>query len=277
MQRRGDRLLPQLLGSALVHLGVGLVVLLVDRFWPETTTPLLQPEDVIHATAVTRLPKQTTRMPEKATRTPDPPAPEAAPTPAPPPPPTGAPEAPPPPPRSSDMVLQKESAQPKKGAPEAAPAPKDRSADREALLREQRKAALLRDASAAIGPEDRVATDPNGVDPSEATIGSGVGAPMDPALSRYIESIRAAVIPNWTPLPSVVAAHPEYQVVVQVSVSADGSLGPPKVVKSSGDAGFDRSATNALLKTGRIPPPPARYQATAARGVQFVLYAKDKQ
>ena len=277
MLHRDDRLLPQVVGSALAHGAVALVVVAVDLLWPESSTPLLQPENVIQATAVTRLPKQTTRMTEKATRTPDPPPPEAAPVPVPPPPPAGAPEAPPPPPRSSDMALQKESAQPKKGAPEQAPAPQDSTADREALLREQRKAALLRDATAAIGTEDRVATDPNGVDPSEATIGSGVGAPLDPALSRYIESIRAAVIPNWTPLPSMVAAHPEYQVVVQVSVSADGSLGPPKVVKSSGDAGFDRSATNALLKTGRIPPPPARYQATAARGVQFVLYAKDKQ
>lgn len=129
--------------------------------------------------------------------------------------------------------------------------------------------------TATVGPRDQSAASPDGVEGAEPAAGAtGVG---DPELGRYVESLRQAVLPNWAPLPSTIQNRPDLQVVVQVSVSASGVLSDTQIVKGSGDASFDRTATLALVKTGRVPPPPEKWRSSAARGVQFRLYAKDKQ
>ena len=46
---------------------------------------------------------------------------------------------------------------------------------------------------------------------------------------------------------------------------------------ADGTYAFDRTATLALIKTGKVPPPPEKWRDSAERGVQFRLYAKDKQ
>lgn len=244
-----------LLGHALA----GAVLVVVETCGgPEG--PLINPDNVIVATAVGSLPKA--RRTRKATRAPEPvqgAAPKA--------------EAPPPPPTASDMVIKKDDAPPTKGDPE--PTPKDRSDERAALLAQQRRDALLRDMTAELGTQDQSAASPDGVEGAEAVAGAtGAG---DPELARYVESLRQAVLPNWAPLPSTIQNKPDLQVVVQVRVSDSGVLSDTKIVKGSGDASFDRTATLALVKTGRVPPPPEKWRSSAARGVQFRLYAKDKQ
>lgn len=236
--------------------------LIVTEYVSRPEEPLVDMSKVMMVQAVA-LPKQTTRLPDKPMRTPDPP--KSQPTPEP------VPTAPPPPPTASDMVLHKDDA-PK--PPESEPS-KDRTDDRAALLNQMKREQLLRDASAPIGPEDKVQTSPDGVDPADAIMGSGIGTPMDPELARYISACRSAILPNWTPMPATVAANPGYQVHLLVEVRADGSIGEPKVVKGTGDPTFDRTALTAVLKTGRLPPPPAKYAASAAKGVYITLAARD--
>ena len=217
---------------------------------------LFNPDDVMTVQAVA-LPKANKRMPDRPTRTPPPPKGDIAKA-----------KAPPPPPTASDMALRKKEAVPTRGEP-------DKTDAREDLLNKMRREALLKDASAALGSRDRVATDKDGVDPSEAILGPMGAGRMDPELARYVGQCRSRILPNWNPLPALLAAHPEYKVVVSVSVSPSGALGRPTIVKGSGDASFDRSAISAVVRTGRLPAPPPRYAASAAKGVMITLAAAD--
>ena len=237
-----------------VHLLVVGLLALGQLMKPEG--PLFDPNDVMTVQAVA-LPKANKRMPDRPTRAPDPPKGDAVKA-----------KAPPPPPTASDMALRKKKAVEKKGV-------ENRSADRSELLNRLKRESLLKDATAALGTKDRVQTAKDGVDPKDAVIGPIGAGRMDPELARYVSQCRDRILPNWKPLPAILAAHPEYRVVVSVSVGQTGQLGSPKVVKSSSDASFDRSAISAVVRTGRLPPPPAKYAASAAKGVMITLSAAD--
>ena len=222
----------------------------------EPDRPLFDPNDVMTVQAVA-LPKANTRMPDRPTRTPPPPKGDSVKA-----------KTPPPPPTASDMALRKKKAVEKKGV-------EDKSVDRSELLNKIRREALLKDATAALGAKDRVQTAKDGVDPKDAVIGPMGAGRMDPELARYVAQCRDRILPNWKPLPAILAVHPEYKVVVAVAVGQTGQLGSPSVVKSSTDPSFDRSAISAVVRTGRLPPPPAKYAASAAEGVIITLSAAD--
>jgi TonB family protein len=243
-------------GSVFLHVAVA-VSLLLGEWCRADDSPLIDTRDVMTVQAVS-MPKQTTRLPQKAERTPD----QVA----------GAvkSESTPPPPTASDMVIHKPDAPKPEGDPVV-----DRTKERQAALDQARKAALLKDMSAPLGTEDRMATDPNGSD-SPMVVG-GVGQAMPPELQAWVAACRGAIIPNWTPLPSTIAAKPRLEVHLLVKVAADGTLSDPEVLKSSGDPSFDRSALMAAIKTARLPAPPANWRGSVAKGTQITLMASDKQ
>lgn len=242
-----------------LHVALGALIFLGQCVRPDPA-PLIDPSKVMQVQAVA-LPRSTSSMPDRPSRTPDPP--KGADTPD---------AAPPPPPTASDMVVQQDDAPTPKGADR----PQDRTDARQALLNQARREALIKDPNAPLGDVDRTRTDPNGVDPQDAIFGAGTGT-MDPELARYISACRTAILPNWTPLPATIQAHPEYQVQLLVPVSSDGKLGEAQLVKGSGDASFDRSALLAVVKTARLPNPPARFRDSAAQGVLITLAARDLQ
>ena len=237
-----------------VHLLVGGVLVAGQMFKSEE--PIFNPEDVMAVQAVA-LPKANRRMPDRPTRTPDPPKGDSM-----------AAKTKPPPPTASDMALRKKKAPQKKGR-------KNRTSAREDLLNKLRRESLLKDATAAVGAKDRVQTAKDGVEPEEAILGPIGAGRMDPELARYVSTCRDRILPNWKPLPAILAAHPEYKVVVSVSVGQTGQLGKPKIIKSSSDPSFDRSAISAVVRTARFPPPPPRYAPSAAKGVMITLSAAD--
>jgi colicin import membrane protein len=227
----------------------------VGQFW-QNSTPLFDPKDVMAVQAVA-LPKANKRMPDRPSRTAAPPKGDAV-----------AAKKPPPPKTASDMAHREKKAAKRQGAP-------NRSDDRAELLNKLRREALLKDASAALGRKDRVQTDKDGVDPKDAVIGPVGAGRMDPELARYVSQCRSKILPNWNPLPAILAAHPDYSVVVSVSVGANGALGKPNIIKTSTDASFDRSAISAVVRTGSLPAPPPRYAESAAKGVMITLSAAD--
>jgi TonB family protein len=239
---------------------IGVHVLLVGAVWAgqmwKSDSRLFDPNEVMAVQAVA-LPKANKRMPDRPTRTPDRPKGD-----------TAKAKAPPPPPTASDMALRKKDAPKKQGQTNKTDA-------REELLNKMKREALLKDATAALGQRDRVATDKDGVDPKDAVIGPIGTGRMDPELARFVAQCRARILPNWNPLPAILAAHPDYTVTVSVTVGASGALGSPSIVRGSGDASFDRSAISAVVRTGRLPAPPPRYAASAAQGVMFTLSAAD--
>jgi TonB family protein len=238
-----------------LHAGAVGLVLVLQTLTP--TDPLFKPEDVMVVQAVA-LPKPVNDwLPDKPMHTPDPIVGQD----------TEAPEITPP--TASDMILEDEKAPETKGT-------KSREKEREALLREERKAELLRDMSTPEGPQDQVQTDPNGVNPEDAILGVGVGI-NDPVVAKWQAEARARILPNWTPIPAVVASHPDYAVILVVRVSDTGEMTEPEIYRGSGDSAFDQTALRAIYKTKTIPPAPDKYRESAAKGVLITLAAKDKQ
>jgi len=244
--------------SFMGHVVLAVVMANAEGCGSADAAPLINPDDVIIVQAVA-LPKQTTALPELPTRTPDPPA--------------GEPEAaePPPPPTASDMVIPT-----KDKTSKGAKRPQRNNRDERAELLKQLKRKALVDESARIGQVDRMRTAEDGVALDDAVLASGLDGVNDPELARWRAAVEAEIKANWAPLPTTIKAHPDYVVIIEVRVAADGSLGKTRVLKGSGDAGFDRSAEIAVAKTGRIPPPPERIRASVARGLEIEFPAKMK-
>ncbi len=188
--------------------------------------------------------------------------------------------------KPDQMVIKKEEKKPepkeeKKPKPkeEKQPSPKEEKESnkqsREELMRQlKREDALKSLENAPDGPVDREATSQEGSE--KVTKGSGAVGPTDPILSAYIEASRNTILPNWTPLPSTIAEHPEYEVVLKVQVMEDGTMKNPKIIKKSGDSSFDRAAIMAIHKTIKIPPPPEKWRDSAKSGIIITLAAQDK-
>ena len=290
----GGRPTWEIIASLWLHFIVAVVLVLFERCAPSVSEPLFKPNEVMRV-QIAAAPKAKSPRTQRAERAPEPPPSSAPPPPAPEP----VAATPPPPTPSSDMVLRqdrepepaKAKTEPAKAKTEPAKAksepskakatsttppnetPRDNTDARAALLAAQREPT---NPNAPLGTVNRPEAGPDGVEGASANpIGIGEA---DPILAAYILACRDAILPNWTPLPSTVAEHPDYAVVVQVPVAADGTMdtSKAKIVKGSGDSSFDRTALMALAKTRRLPPPPDVWQASAAKGVQFRLSAKDK-
>ena len=99
---------------------------------------------------------------------------------------------------------------------------------------------------------------------------------VDPVLVKYIQDCRAAIMPNWTPLPTLVAANPNLEVTLKVRVEADGTMKQPQVYRTSGNRSFDQTALMSIYKTKKLPAPPEKLRQSAAAGVTVTLSAHDK-
>lgn len=222
--------------SVLVH-AVGFVAMFVVGECSHAPEPLFK-DDEFMVVEMAGPALMTTRLPQKAERAPDPSS--------------GAPQAAvePPPKNPSDLAFQTPDAKAPKGDPNA-------DAKREALINEMRRQAALRDLTAPLGTEDRLATSPEG---SATDYGTGSGAIGDPELRKWVEKAREAAAPNWHPIPTLCQANPGLE--VKILVQTDGSGRPttaPEVWKKSGNSSFDESARRAIEQTGSLPPLPAKY------------------
>lgn len=188
------------------------------------------------------LPKQQTILPARPTRTPD--APEVA---------KASDKAPPPPPQKSELTLPDKKPEPEKGKP--VEKPKDRSRDREALLRKARKEALTKDPTAALGDHDQARTSPDGaVDGpvGEASVSS------DPETAAWWKDAKPAILTKWVIVEADRRQYGGKSIIVHLRIMPDGTLKEPQVTKSSGSASLDRAAVMAIYKAGRVKPPPAK-------------------
>ncbi len=101
----------------------------------------------------------------------------------------------------------------------------------------------------------------------EAAEGSLTGSPQgtsNQAVSgdEYATAINEAVHKHWS-TPTGFVSDSELATLsaeVRVSISADGVLGNPRVIKPSGNQYFDDSCVEAIKATGRVPPPPAGFK-----------------
>jgi protein TonB len=273
----------EIAGSIVIHLGLLGLLGMSKGCLPEIQAP--KPVTKISVVSMGSVKKS--KVPDRATRAPSPPKPKSTESSS-----SVSKPAPPTPPKPSEMTVPTEKEPPKdKEKPKEKPKektteppkneaqpPKEKngnSQEREELIRKTQREQLLQSLlNAPVGTENREETSQEGSE--ETTPGMPSATPSDPILSGYIQAARAKILPNWAPLPTLIAEHPEYEVIIQVEVLADGRLQNPKVVKKSGDASFDKAAIRAIYKTASLPPPPEKWKASAAQGILITLAAADK-
>lgn len=250
-----------LLGPLLVSLGAHLAIAsfffvagAIVLFDPPAK-PIIDPNDTLEV-AMVAAPKSKSNLPELAMRAPRP-AGEVAPAPT--------KEPPPPTPvRESDLAFNQPKPDPKPvGRPDV---PRDMTQARAQALDDLM--AGLEDAP--IGPRDRSASDPNGVEGAPAT--SRSGGKGDPELAAYIARIRKDFQRNFHPLPAVVQANPKLKCTVRVQVDSSGRILGQQVSKPSGNPSYDRAAVAAVEALKVITPPPEKFRALALEGyeIEFV-------
>ena len=169
----------------------------------------------------------------------------------------------PPPPKESDLAFKDPNAKPptptKPTLETSAETQGTPDADRQRRIRELMMKQMIDDA--AEGDRDREATDPNSNATEKVDLG-GTGARGDPEYARYLASIKALFMAQFSPLPAVVAANPGLKCVVHFSMNADtGEVTGYSIRKSSGNASFDGAAERAIQAVPRLPVPPAAFKA----------------
>ncbi|MBN2798083.1 MAG: cell envelope integrity protein TolA [Deltaproteobacteria bacterium] len=198
------------------------------------------------------LPKSKTRMPERASHTPKPQG-QVAPKPS--------PTAEKPIPRTSELAVHKPD------APPQAPGTPDRTDERQALMRNLLMHQLVQDTPE--GTVDREESDPNSTATEGVNTGSS-GDRADPALARYVSQVKGLFMAQFHPLPTLVMAHPELRVTVQVDFDLDtGEVLGSHVETSSGNGSFDGAATRAVAAVRQIPVPPENFRASFRDGLSM--------
>lgn len=193
--------------------------------------PLIDPDEVLEVSLMP-MPKQTTRQPQKASRTPDPVQGAVEPT-----------VTPPTPPSDATLAIN----DPKAPKPEGDP--KAREKELEKIKDQLRRDEARRDAMAALGSEDRLATSEDGV---EGATGSSTGV-GDPKKAMYGEKVKQAILPNF----STISTNSKLKVHVLVTIDGAGNVKGFEVKKTSGDPSFDAAALRAVSKTPQVPQPSA--------------------
>ena len=140
--------------------------------------------------------------------------------------------------------------------PNAAPAPKeapkleDTTISKDLRRALERAKALAKNAAAEEAAEGSLTGSAEGTS-NQAAIGD-----------EYATAIHDAVLKHWS-TPTGFVSDSELATLsaeVRVSISPDGVLGNPKVIKPSGNQYFDDSCVEAVKATGRVPPPPAGFK-----------------
>jgi TonB family protein len=85
---------------------------------------------------------------------------------------------------------------------------------------------------------------------------------------QWATEVHDAVKTNWQPPGDI--PNTELQALVTevlIRVQADGTLEQPVLRKPSGNARFDEACMQAIVRTGKVSPPPAFMSTMATRGV----------
>lgn len=234
----------EFLASTAVHV-LGFAVVVVARCGHDASEPLFKPDEVM-VVEMAGPPKNVTRLPQKAERAPDPVAGTK-----------GAVE--PTPQKQSDMAFETPDAKTK--------GEQTNNTERERLLADMRRRAMLDNLDAPVGQVDRAASSPDG-----AGVGGEASAGVhDPEMAKWVMAARQRVGANWHPLLAICQKEPNLTVVVKVEVEPDGRRsGDPFVGTSSGNTSFDQAALRAVEMTASLPPVPAKYPNGITASIKFV-------
>lgn len=213
--------------TLLLHAGV---LLLVTANWNPEHERLVKPIPRHVKAKVVTLDKPAAKAPAKTSQSrPQPkvePKPQPKPKPAPKPQPKPQPK---PKPKAETKPQPKPEAKPQP-KPQPKPEPKSDAKAREQEITRQRE----RELALALAAEDEA-----------------MQAETDSELAMtYADAIESAVVDNWSRPPS---ARRDMEVTLLIQLIPTGEVVSVSVLKSSGNAAFDRSAVNAVNKAARFP------------------------
>jgi TonB family protein len=166
----------------------------------------------------------------------------------------------PPKPKAPDAIKLSED-------PNAAASPKEAPKLEDTTISKDLRRALERARALAKNAAAEEAAEGSLTGSAEGTSNQAVGG------DEYATAIFEAVHKNWS-TPTGLVSDSELATLsaeVRVSISADGLLGNPKVIKSSGNQYFDDSCVQAVKATGRVPPPPPGFK----RGIRLGFEGKE--
>jgi colicin import membrane protein len=117
-----------------------------------------------------------------------------------------------------------------------------------------------------------------GDEPPEGSLtGSTRGTASEASVGdEYATAIYEAIRKNWN-VPTGLSLGAVSGLVVEIRVSVDesGTLGPPRLTRTSGNDLFDSSCMEAIQTTRTVPPPPAAVRAKFKRGMILEFDGKD--
>ena len=166
----------------------------------------------------------------------------------------------PPKPKAPDAIKLSED-------PNAAPAPKEAPKLEDTTISKDLRRALERAKALAKNAAAEEAAEGSLTGSAEGTSNQAVAG------DEYATAIHEAVRKHWS-TPTGFVSDSELATLsaeVRVSISADGVLGNPKVIKPSGNQYFDDSCVEAIKATSRVPPPPVGFK----RGLRIGFEGKD--
>ena len=234
--------------AVFLHIFVALSLYCGSSLWAWSQKPLVDPDNVMEVSMVV-LPKSKSSMVQRTVR-----KKVSSGT-------TTQKEKAPIPPRNSDLIVKTKEAKQSQGA-------EDRSADMKRLVD---MAKLLSHIDAPEASQDSSASDPNSDATEHVNIGQ-TGTLADPELAKYIQQIRDLFHKNFSPLPTIVAANPNIECTIRVTIDLNtGRVKSVKTHRSSGNASYDGAALRAVEAVSTVPLPPERFKNYFADGYLMVF------
>jgi TonB family protein len=166
----------------------------------------------------------------------------------------------PPKPKAPDAIKLSED-------PNAAAAPKEAPKLEDTTISKDLRRALLRAKALAQSASAEEAAEGSLTGSADGTSNQAVSG------DEYATAIYEAVRKHWS-TPTGFVSDSELATLsaeVRVSISADGTLGNPRLLKPSGNQYFDDSCMQAVKATARVPPPPPGFK----RGFRLDFEGKD--
>ena len=234
--------------SVIGHLGVFAIIWAFSARAPSAHT-LIDPDDVIEVSMVS-LPAPKTAVPQKAIQRPPPP----------------------PPPRPAEPVPQAVAAP--EAEPIPAPPPEEdtlqRDAQREEVMRQMKREALLDSLRSA--PEGTVTQSATTEAGEEDGSGSDEVAIGDAERARYSEEVRRVFYRDFSPLQD----ESGLSAVAWVWVNAEGRVLRHELRTPSGNGSFDAAVVRAIRLVSSVPAPPAGLVSGGDLRLDLVFRTEDR-
>jgi TonB C terminal len=168
----------------------------------------------------------------------------------------------PPPVQRSDLAFRQDRPDPESGNT-------DQSTRQEVLNELERERLLQELLNAPEGPQDRDATDPNGVEDLDVAV-AGAGSRADPDFMRWYAQVQSLLMGRFKPIGAITQGRDDLSCIVNVILDAEtGEIESYEITQESGALAFDKTAERVVAELSSLPLPPERYRPLLRQGIGF--------